>query len=221
MKKFCAIIIFLLLIGLLNEYYKGNNDAKEPVKEGFRQLEFAPYNLNENYQMKSNTRDILDKSISTLEKTQVPLLYGYDRNRLNIFEGKYWEMKDKGFSDIFNYDDNKFTSYEQTMPSFNREKRAKIKLNRSMKIPNIYKYENKTYEYVGVAYNPYYNQYYIVYENYLNGLYEYLLVKKELGEFVVSHNVGPRTKINYGDNVYLSYGVFQLGPLNFKNVRIN
>ena len=35
----------------------------------------------------------------------------------------------------------------------------------------------------------------------------------------IIHKVGPRDKIKLGDFVYLSYGVFQLGPFRISEIK--
>jgi hypothetical protein len=101
---------------------------------------------------------------------------------------------------------------------------------KSDKYPSQISINNSTYYLLGYATNPYYEQYYLLYENevinklnnpevcndlkYLNfRLFQYILVKMRKDIPVVKHIIAPRTKINIGDNVYLSLGVFQLGPL--------
>jgi hypothetical protein len=77
------------------------------------------------------------------------------------------------------------------------------------------------YKYIGLVSNQYYKQFYIIYEKEYNNyqredkLYEYLLVKKIEDNFKVVYNIPPRCKVEPGDNIYFSYGNFQLGPLKF------
>jgi hypothetical protein len=77
------------------------------------------------------------------------------------------------------------------------------------------------YKFRGLVANPYYKQFYIMYEKeYQNyeredKLFEYLLVKKIEDTFKVVYNVPPRSKVEPGDTIYFSYGNFQLGPLKF------
>jgi hypothetical protein len=95
-------------------------------------------------------------------------------------------------------------------------------------IPTIYRF-------LGYAINQYYSQYYLIYENevtdkidnkmvnndlkYLDfKLYQYVLVKMKNNTPYVLHKVGPRVKININDIVYLSYGVFELGPLQITSI---
>lgn len=75
------------------------------------------------------------------------------------------------------------------------------------------------YKFRGLISNPYYKQFYIMYEkeyeNYKreDKLYEYLLVKKIEDNFEIVYNIPPRSKVEIGDTIYFSYGNFQLGPL--------
>jgi hypothetical protein len=103
-------------------------------------------------------------------------------------------------------------------------------------IPSEIKVSSKLFTLLGVAYNEYYNQYYLLYEhvlktnndnNYLednlnnlsNQVAEYVLAKiKDNKNIEIVHEISPRNKINYNEVVYLSYGNFQLGPLLVKSL---
>ena len=90
-------------------------------------------------------------------------------------------------------------------------------------------HEDIKYNLLGYAINKYYKQHYLIYESqiiqnndyylkdnldYLNQqLYKYVLVKTKNNQLKIIHVFGPRSKINIGDIVNLSYGVYQLGPL--------
>ena len=108
------------------------------------------------------------------------------------------------------------------------------KIFKTNKFPKEMNYNNNKYLFLGMAYNEYYNQYYLLYEyevqsdisnilekeqmKYLNyKIYNYILVKINKSKPEIIHAIGPRTKININDVVYLSYGTFQLGPLVIKN----
>jgi len=75
------------------------------------------------------------------------------------------------------------------------------------------------YKFRGLISNPYYKQFYIIYEKEYENydreekLYEYLLVKKIEDKFEIVYNIPPRSKVEIGDTIYFSYGNFQLGPL--------
>ena len=202
------------------------------------------------------------------------ILPGLEENYSGAFSNKPWVVKGSGFSDIFNYEDDnidpslKITNLTQGVGEIkNPIKKKEIK--KDSKVPLFMIHNNKKYNYIGIATNRYYEQYYLVYEYNTNisnnetpflrdnsqymkdGLYEYILVKKEdkkstlisddnqklrvntneikrtllhnskIGQFKVIHEVNPRTKINYGDTVYFSYGSFELGPLTIENVKID
>jgi hypothetical protein len=88
------------------------------------------------------------------------------------------------------------------------------------------------YNLLGYAINKYYDQNYLIYEYHItennnyylkdnlefleSQLYKYVLVKTRDDKSEVIHVFGPRSKINIGDIVNLSYGVYQLGPLEIK-----
>jgi hypothetical protein len=77
------------------------------------------------------------------------------------------------------------------------------------------------YKFIGLLANTYYKQYYVIYEKEYNNyqredkLYEYLLVKKVEDNFKVIYKIPPRSQVEPGDNIYFSYGNFQIGPLKF------
>ena len=93
----------------------------------------------------------------------------------------------------------------------------------------------KIYKLLGYAINENYNQYYLMYEYEITDplyettvsndmkflkvkLYKYALVKMDKKTPHVLHKIGAREKINLGDFVYLSYGVFQLGPFRIDKI---
>ena len=95
--------------------------------------------------------------------------------------------------------------------------------------------ELKKYKLLGYSINESYNQYYLMYENEITDplydttvnndmkflkvkLYKYTLVKMDKKTPHVLHKIGAREKINLGDFVYLSYGVFQLGPFRIDKI---
>ena len=102
-------------------------------------------------------------------------------------------------------------------------------------VPSNISFNNKNYDFIGVAYNEYYDQYYLLYENVVlpssiqlaednlsninYKIAEYILAKMDDNKgLIISHIVGPRNKINYNEVVYFSFGNFQLGPLLVKQV---
>lgn len=115
---------------------------------------------------------------------------------------------------------------------------VQITQNKKNKInaPDTIVNNNNTFKLLGVAYNEYYNQYFLLYEhviktnNYNNYLEENLNnLRTQVAEYVLAkirgksnieiiHEVGPRNKINYNEVVYFSFGNFQLGPLVVRNV---
>jgi hypothetical protein len=95
--------------------------------------------------------------------------------------------------------------------------------------------ELKKYKLLGYSINESYNQYYLMYEHEITDplydttvnndmkflkvkLYKYTLVKMDKKTPHVLHKIGAREKINLGDFVYLSYGVFQLGPFRIDEI---
>lgn len=115
--------------------------------------------------------------------------YGLSYNEGN---DTLWDVKNVGFSDIYNYEDRGgFEVYNQAH-LINPNTSIKEDFVDIEKPLNI-KYENEYYKYIGNASNPYYNQHFLLYESeiepnktnvlrdkldYINyKIYSYLLVK--------------------------------------------
>lgn len=230
MKKYIYIVLFAMLLLYINSHSKCLNEKFTDTKKITNITAPSPYNVLKTNQVKP----ILIEGNSEL----VP---GYDYNSNDIYSEKYWIIKSKGFSDIYNYEDEnklhlflKKNSEEKTNKKVVQEK----KKNKQEKIsgpPKIHKYENNDYNLIATASNDYYNQHYYLYEfltkqnvkldyeenlKYItnNQVYEYLLVKIRKNKLEVSHYIGPRNKININDIVYFSLGNFQLGPLKIKKL---
>jgi hypothetical protein len=167
------------------------------------------------------------------------LVPGYDTNSNDIYSEKYWVIKSKGFSDIYNYEDESKIHFLKSNPEEQNTKKVvqetKIKQEKLSGPPKTYQYDNNEYNLVATASNDYYSQHYYLYEllttqnikldyeenlKYIknNQIYEYLLVKIRKNKLEVSHYIGPRNKININDIVYFSLGNFQLGPLKIKKL---
>jgi len=101
------------------------------------------------------------------------------------------------------------------------------------KIPLNILYDTDAYTFKGVAYNEYYNQYYLLYEYVISGNSEYvednlidvnykvakyLLAKQDTNGITLIHAIGPRNQVNYNEMIYFSFGNFQIGPLTIVKV---
>jgi len=137
-----------------------------------------------------------------------------DDNKVFQFRGKMFKMNEDNVLEI---NDPKKINYKKVpikLPIMVTDKLIKSK------VP--LKYDG--YTFMGIASNKYYKQYYLIYEkeykdpdlkDFKDKLYSYLLMKNDSGKLKTIHNTPPRTRIEPGDNVYFSYGNFQLGPLTF------
>ena len=235
MKKYIYIVLFAILLLYINYHSKCLNENFTDTKKINNITAPSPYNV-----LKTNKiKPILIEGNSEL----VP---GYDTNSNDIYSEKYWIIKSKGFSDIYNYEDEsklhlflKSNLEEQTNNKTKQEKLSgPLKTFKQAKLSGplkTFKYENNEYNLVATASNDYYYQYYYLYEfltkqnvkldyeenlEYIknNQVYEYLLVKIRKNKLEVSHYIGPRNKININDIVYFSLGNFQLGPLKIKKL---
>jgi len=228
MKKYIYIVLFAMLLLYINYHSKCLN-------EKFNDTEIndiiapSPYDV-----LKTNKiKPIFIEGNSEL----VP---GYDTNLNDIYSEKYWIIKSKGFSDIYNYEDgSQIHLFLKTDPKKKTNKIVqnikKIKKEKLSGPPKTHQYDNNEYNLVATASNDYYSQHYYLYEfltkqdveldyeenlKYIknNQVYEYLLVKIRKNKLEVSHYIGPRNKININDIVYFSLGNFQLGPLKIKKL---
>jgi hypothetical protein len=230
MKKYIYIVLFALLLLYINYHSKCFNENFTDTKKINNITAPSPYDV-----LKTNKiKPILIEGNSEL----VP---GYDTNSNDIYSEKYWIIKSKGFSDIYNYEDEskiqlflKSNPQEQTNNKVVQEIK-KIKQEKLSGPPKTHQYDNNEYNLVATASNDYYSQHYYLYEfltkqnvkldyeenlKYIknNQVYEYLLVKIRKNKVEVSHYIGPRNKININDIVYFSLGNFQLGPLKIKKL---
>jgi hypothetical protein len=138
---------------------------------------------------------------------------GVDDNNENVYQCNNTTFKLNG-NDIFQPYEPKKIKYLPVIvkiPSVVTTKSIKSKVPMKM----------DGYKFIGLLANTYYKQYYVIYEKEYNNyqredkLYEYLLVKKVEDNFKVIYNIPPRSKVEPGDNIYFSYGNFQIGPLKF------
>jgi hypothetical protein len=186
-NNFNLILLFLFIIFILYEY---NNS--EEINNVF----FDTKCNSSNCQIEDN----------------VILLIGKDSNNKYIFkyeEKLYSIIDDK----IILYDDNNeiiYYTYPIKVPFNLSNMTLKIKINFN------------DYEYIGILNNNYYNQEYLLYEKPydLNDkmeekLYYYILVKIINNKYIIMYELPPRQKILPEENIWVSYGSFQLGPLLF------
>ena len=138
---------------------------------------------------------------------------GIDDNNEEVFKYKNNTFK-LGENDSFQpYEPKKVKYFPVALRIPHEETSKSIKSKVPMKI--------EEYKFRGLLSNPYYKQFYVMYEKeYINyqredKLYEYLLVKKIEEQFKIVYNIPPRNKVEIGDTIYFSYGNFQLGPLKF------
>lgn len=145
-----------------------------------------------------------------------------------------------------NANDNNYWEVNPVKDEVKEQPKDIIPVETKMNIQPELTVEGAKYKLIGSATNEYFNQYYILYEtkvddpivaqseaakfnNYFGEkdnikeldfqIYGYLLVKMTNNKPEVIHKVGPRIKIDLGDVVYLSYGTFELGPLNVKPIK--
>ena len=155
---------------------------------------------------------------------------GVDDNNEEVFKDEVYNIGvDDNNEEVFEYKNNTFKLEDND--SFQPYEPKKVKyLPVALRIPHVVTSKSikskvpmkiEEYKFRGLLSNPYYKQFYVMYEKeYTNyqredKLYEYLLVKKIEDEFKIVYNIPPRSKVEVGDTIYFSYGNFQLGPLKF------
>lgn len=235
MKLVIYIILFFLLALYICRYSKY-------IGENFTETNYAEPDLGTLENINTNIK----KSIYIEGNSD--LVPGFDKNNIDLYSNKPWDIKNSGFSDIFNYTDNggfevyqRATLLDEDNPNFIQDFILGSKVNKEtvdpkqpVKFPDTFEYKNEVYKRLGRASNPYYNQYYIIYEfnvpssktntllseetKYLNSqLYKYLLIQMDKDTPRVIHATGPRNRVNINDVIYFSLGNFQLGPIKIEN----
>jgi hypothetical protein len=181
----------------------------------------------------------VNSEIKTTQTNQIDTnsssVHGFDSNANNIYEAKYWTIKPNGFSDIYNYEDTgSLKVYNKVNYLNSNDNKPKSDVVVAENSNKSIKYEGNDFKFIGAAINKYYKQYYWLYEGDIkptmsnmtieedmesmknNQVFTYILVKVHNDQPVVVHWVGPRNKINVGEDVYFALGSFQLGPLTIK-----
>jgi hypothetical protein len=141
---------------------------------------------------------------------------GYDNidNPLFVSNTKFYLLKNNIIYKIKpNLKTAKLNNYKITVPVFldtNKNIILKIKL----------KFDN--YDFCGYLTNNYYHFNFLVYykliNNYLENLYEYILINiNKNDEYIVKYTLPERTLIYYGENIWINYGIINLGPYKFTN----
>ena len=213
--KIILILFFLFILYIIYNNKKDNftNSNKLDSKK-------IPWNDNSNKKLNvneihcGNTQNLFFK-----DSNNILMAYNYD----NIY--------DDDTNDVSNF----YSIVKQKYGKDNDEIINAVSSSKPLHFSLVIKHENNNYNLLGYAINKYYQQYYIIYEfkitqndNYYlkdnldyvnNQLYKYVLVKTKENTLKIIHAFGPRNKINIGDIVNLSYGVYQLGPLEIMDYK--
>jgi hypothetical protein len=170
-------------------------------------------NLNP-YRSTRKNRDI-EKKIEIHHSSVLEIGNDEDDNKIFQFKGKMFKMNE---DNVLEVNEPKKINYKQVPV-----KLPVIITPESIKSQIPLKFND--YIFTGLLNNAYYKQYYILYEkeyvedpdmkNFKEKLYNYILAKKENNNLKIIHNIPPRNRVKPGDNIYFSYGNFQLGPLVF------
>jgi len=166
------------------------------------------------YRGSRRNKDI-EKKIEIHHSSVLEIGNDEDNNKIFQFKGKMFKMNE---DNVLEASEPKKINYKQ-IPL----KLPVIITPDSIKSQFPLKFNDHIF--TGLLTNFYYKQYYILYEkeyveepdmkNFREKLYNYILAKKENNNLKIIHNIPPRSRVKPGDNIYFSYGNFQLGPLMF------
>lgn len=229
--------LLIILIILIIVFYCVNNNNNE---------NFNNEKLNQKTQYDVLNTAIVKPVMTTdesrlkerIDPTRIIYDLEYDSNKEDIYSEKYWTIKKEGFSDMYNYHDigglEVLMNSNNVNCSLNDRCETFSEVKPTKKSEDSINYKDDDYDLLGAAVNPYYNQYFYLYENEVKPpetrvlrdrlnymgehLFQYLLVKKDGNDLIVAHEIGPRNKINLNDVVHFSFATFQLGPLNIKKI---
>ena len=163
----------------------------------------------------SSKRNDIERKMEVHHSSVLEIGNDENNNKIFQFKGKMFKMNE---DDVLELSEPKKINYKQ------------IPLKLPVIItPDVIKSQIplkfNDYIFTGLLNNQYYKQYYILYEkeytedpdmkNFKEKLYNYILAKKGNNGLKIIHNIPPRTRVKPGDNIYFSYGNFQLGPLIF------
>ena len=212
MKIILIIIIFIILYYIYLQY---NNENFIDLKSNMwnMNLDLKP-NLIQSISAWNNQSCGNNNNLTKINNDNILMAYNYDN------------INPDNTNDICNNYNNIDPKYGED----NIELRTTIDNNSIFN--SIIKHENNEYKLLGYAINKYYYQKFLIYESlnnydtktnniyitnnlkYINNpQYNYALVKVDNNNSKVLNVFGPRDKIKINDIVNLSYGVFQIGPL--------
>jgi hypothetical protein len=207
--KIIFILVFLFIIYII--YNNNKENFTNSLKKTLKWNDNSTKNLNVNSLHCGNT-----KTLSEIDNKHILMAYNYD----NINPDDTHDI-----SRLYN-------NINQKYGEDNNQIINNVLSNQPLHFSLNIIHDEIKYNLLGYAINKYYDQNYLIYEYHItennnyylkdnlefleSQLYKYVLVKTRDDKSEVIHVFGPRSKINIGDIVNLSYGVYQLGPLEIK-----
>jgi len=154
MKLIIYLILFILLL-----YYLDNKE------------QFASTNVYQDFN-EVKQYDVLnsDKIKSILEYKDLNNIQPNDMDGVDMYKDKFWVIKNKGFSDIYNYEsvvskeNGAAPTPEETAPPSTSAPVVPAPKNVLLDKIKELEVKNKKYKLIGTASNDYYNQYFLLYE---------------------------------------------------------
>jgi len=166
-------------------------------------------------QVVGNRKKDIEKTIEIHHSSAVEVGADEDDNRIFQFKGKMFKLNENNVLEPTNSENITYKKVHSKIPITITENQIKSKLPLDF----------NGFTFTGMLSNSYYKQYYLLYEqeytvepdmeNFNEKLYSYILAKYKNDTLEVIHNIPPRSRVTPGDNVYFSFGNFQLGPLIF------
>jgi len=220
------ILVTIMLIIIYYIYLQYNNDNFTNLKSNIWNIDSNNLHLDliPNLNLKPSPWNIQscgnNNNLIKINNDNILMAYNYDN------------INPDNTNDICN-------DYNTIDPIYNHDNtELRSAINNNSIFNSIIKHENIEYLLLGYANNKYYNQKFLIYESlnnnnkktnntfitnnfeYINNpQYNYALVKNTDNNTLKVLNIfGPRNKININDIVNLSYGVFQMGPLEITKI---
>jgi hypothetical protein len=166
-------------------------------------------------QVVGNRKKDIEKTIEVHHSSAIEVGADEDDNRIFQFKGKMFKLNENNVLEPTNSENITYKKVHSRIPITITENQIKSKLPLNF----------NGFTFTGMLNNSYYKQYYLLYEkeytvepdmkNFNEKLYSYILAKYKNDTLEVIHNIPPRSRVTPGDNVYFSFGNFQLGPLIF------
>ncbi len=183
MKLYIYILLLVLLIIYINR--------QSNYLENFVEDDFSKHHYDNPDSYNILKTDKVQPIFLNTNSNEIP---GFNPNDYSIYSNKYWLVKNKGFSDIYNYEDLGGAIIYDVANGLDTDNINTIVIKEKIEKPkdNIYNkitdetiptnisYQNANYHLLGTATNVYYKQYFYIFENLVEQKLSEPLLKEEL-----------------------------------------